>query len=78
MSESAGDLESEEISLATETESLGTLDDFEKLKEKTRKIKVIESEETETCKSTREEKADEFIRNFFITYGMKKTLDMFS
>ena len=77
MSESDGTFAMEEISDVTETESLGTMDDFDKLKEKTRKLKIIETEETETCKSTREECADEFLRNFFIKFGMKKTLDIF-
>ncbi len=45
----------------TEVESLGTMDDYSKLKERTKKLKVIESEDTETVKSTREELADEFI-----------------
>ena len=27
--------------------------------------------------STRNEKSDEFLRNFFIKFGMKKTLDAF-
>jgi len=77
LSESDGNFVMEEISDVTETESLGTMDDFEKLKDKTRKLKIIETEETETCKSTREECADEFLRNFFIKFGMKKTLDIF-
>ena len=75
MSDFTGDLAEEDISNATETESLGTMDDFEKLKEKTKRIKIIESEHTDSVKSTREEKADEFLRNFFIKFGMKRTLD---
>jgi hypothetical protein len=78
MSDITGGEYEDELSSATETESLGTIDDYDQLKDKTRKLKIIESEDTETVKSTREERSDEFLRNFFIKFGMKKTLDMFS
>lgn len=56
--------------------------DFEKLKDMTqRKLKIQESEfgedELSQITSTRQESGDEFLRNFFIKFGMKRTLDSF-
>jgi hypothetical protein len=57
--------------------------DFEKLKEKTiNKLKIQESEQDQNdvvshISSSARENADEFLRNFFIKFGLKKTLDSF-
>jgi hypothetical protein len=56
--------------------------DFEKLKEATiNKIKIPESElDNESISHisiNRTENADEFLRNFFIKFGLSKTLDSF-
>lgn len=50
---------------------------YQTLVDNNKKLNIIESEHSESVKSTREEKADEFLRNFFIKFGMKKTLDNF-
>lgn len=50
--------------------------DYDLLKDKTRKLK-LQSEDSQSIKSSRAESADEFLRNFFIKFGMSKTLDSF-
>ena len=57
--------------------------DFEKLKNQTQqKLKIHESEqdpdEQSIIDTQRQEASDEFIRNLFIKFGMKKTLDSFA
>jgi hypothetical protein len=64
------------ISDATEVESLGSMNNYEVLKEKTKKLKIIDDDVS--VNSNRVEKSDEFLRNFFIKFGMKQTLDAFS
>lgn len=65
------------------TAAVEDLVDFEKLKQQTqKKLKIAESEmdpneRLSQVDSTRSEDADEFLRNFFIKFGMKKTLDSF-
>jgi len=78
LSQFSGDIEQTELSSVTDNESLGTMEDYDLLKDKTRKLKIIETEHTESVKSSREELSDEFLRNFFIKFGMKKTLNIFS
>ena len=57
--------------------------DFDKLKEQTEnKLTIKESEqdpdeEQSQISASRAEDGDEFLRNFFIKFGMKKTLDSF-
>ena len=50
--------------------------DYELLKDKTKKLK-LKSDASESVKSSRDESADEFLRNFFIKFGMTKTLESF-
>lgn len=50
--------------------------DYDMLKEKTKKLK-LKSESDFSAKSSRIETADEFLRNFFIKFGMSKTLESF-
>ena len=58
---------------------MNELDDYEMLVKATqRKMKIIDDNEDKMSESTtKAEKADEFLRNFFIKFGMKKTLDQF-
>lgn len=56
--------------------------DFDKLKEQTtKKLKIQESEidpvDLMSVGSQKQEDGDEFLRNFFIKFGMKRTLDSF-
>jgi hypothetical protein len=57
--------------------------DFDKLKEQTiKKLKIQESEQDpyerlSDITSSRPEDGDEFLRNFFIKFSMKRTLDSF-
>ena len=57
--------------------------DFDKLKEQTiKKLKIQESEIDPAeilsqASVIRDEDGDEFLRNFFIKFGMKRTLDSF-
>ena len=54
--------------------------DFEKLKEQTqKKLKILESEKdmASMMGEAPEETSDEFLRNFFIKFGMKSTLESF-
>jgi hypothetical protein len=57
--------------------------DFDKLKEQTiKKLKIQESEIDplelmSELSVSRTEDGDEFLRNFFIKFGMKRTLDSF-
>ncbi len=62
------------------------MENYEKLMEQTRqKLKILEGnsfqliliDDTSSIDSTKMEKSDEFLRNFFIKFGMKKTLDSF-
>lgn len=57
------------------------LENLDRLKEQTKtKLRILESEAADTendSRISREEKSDEFLRNFFIKFGMKKTLDSF-
>ena len=65
------------------TAAVEDLVDFEKLKAQTqKKLKIAESEQDpderlSEVDPARSEAADEFLRNFFIKFGMKKTLDSF-
>jgi len=70
------------------TELQGELDDYERLVAGTQKQKLNVLEEESDGKSTvsetslrkgkkKAELADEFLRNFFIKFGMKNTLDNF-
>jgi len=46
-----------------------------------KKVPILSDfERSEACDSviSQNEKSDEFLRNFFIKFGMKKTLDQFS
>lgn len=41
-------------------------------------MKILDEQDDRASESTsKAEKADEFLRNFFIKFGMKKTLDQF-
>lgn len=54
--------------------------DFAKLKQQTeKKLEIAESEQEAVSQisSGRQEDADEFLRNFFIKFGMQKTLNSF-
>lgn len=56
--------------------------DFDKLKEQTyKKLTIKESEqdpnEMNEISESKQETGDEFLRNFFIKFGMKRTLDSF-
>ncbi len=54
--------------------------DFEKLKEQTaKKLQILESEKdlASVIGEPKDESSDEFLRNFFIKFGMKKTLESF-
>lgn len=57
--------------------------DFDKLVQQTqKKLKIQESEmdlnaDLSVMESGRQEAGDEFLRNFFIKFGMKKTMDSF-
>lgn len=59
------------------------IDDFEKLVQQTKnRLKIQESEIASDAAmseitESREEDCDEFLRNFFIKFGMKRTLDSF-
>lgn len=56
------------------------LENFERLMEQTKqKLKILESENADSISisSSKVECSDEFLRNFFIKFGMKKTLDSF-
>lgn len=63
--------------------ALEDLVDFEKLKSQTAKKLKIESESesadmiSDVDIAAKKESGDEFLRNFFIKFGMKKTLDSF-
>ena len=50
--------------------------DYDILKDRTKKLK-LKSETDLSAKSSRDESADEFLRNFFIKFGMTKTLESF-
>lgn len=52
------------------------IEDYDLLKDKTRKLKLL-SDDGHSAKSSRTETADEFLRNFFIKFGMTKTLESF-
>lgn len=52
------------------------IQDYDLLKDKTQKLKLM-SEDGQSVKSTHTESADEFLRNFFIKFGMTKTLESF-
>lgn len=52
------------------------MNDYDILKDKTLKLRIFDDSESAT--SNRIEKSDEFLRNFFIKFDMKKTLDSFS
>ena len=52
------------------------IQDYDLLKDKTKKLK-LHSEDSLSVKSTKIESADEFLRNFFIKFGMTKTLESF-
>ena len=54
--------------------------DYDKLKDQTMKKLVIEESETgalSELSERRKEDADEFLRNFFIKFGMSRTLNSF-
>lgn len=55
------------------------LENFERLMEQTKqKLKILESDhDALSISSAKVENSDEFLRNFFIKFGMKKTLDSF-
>ena len=57
------------------------LENYERLMEQTKqKLKILEAEsgaDTISISSQKVERSDEFLRNFFIKFGMKKTLDSF-
>ena len=56
------------------------LDDYERLLAGTQKqaLHVLEEEEgADSAKGKKQELADEFLRNFFIKFGMKQTLENF-
>ena len=58
------------------------LENYEKLLDQTKnKFKVLEAEasETESARGERKQEvtSDEFLRNFFIKFGMKRSLDSF-
>lgn len=77
MSDFTGDLdEGDDVSDATEVESLGSMNNYDVLKDKTHKLKIID--DSQSVHTNRVETSDEFLRNFFIKFGMKKTLDSFS
>jgi hypothetical protein len=77
MSEYTGEMDDgDDVSDATEVESLGSMNNYNILKEKTQKLKIIDDSASQT--SNRIETSDEFLRNFFIKYGMKKSLDSFA
>ena len=50
--------------------------DYDLLLDKTKKLK-LKSEDSQSVDSSRTESADEFLRNFFIKFGMTKTLESF-
>lgn len=60
-------------------DDMNELDDYEMLVKATqRKMKILDDADDQMSESTtKAEKADEFLRNFFIKFGMKKTLDQF-
>ena len=64
------------VSDATEVESLGSMSNYDVLKDKTQKLKIID--DSGSVASSWVETSDEFLWNFFIKFGMKKTLDAFS
>ena len=56
------------------------LENYQRLLEHTKqKLKIIDKEQADTVSVTSQkvERSDEFLRNFFIKFGMKKTLDSF-
>lgn len=58
------------------------LENYERLMEQTKqRLKIIDSEshaaDVVSISSSKIENSDEFLRNFFIKFGMKKTLDSF-
>lgn len=55
---------------------MNSLDDFSKLKDGIKEIKIIETEDSISCKSDREEKS-EFFRNILISNHLKRTLEIF-
>ena len=68
------------ISHADRGAAVEDLVDFEKLKDQTLKKLVIEESEAgalSELSDSRKEDADEFLRNFFIKFGMSKTLNSF-
>jgi hypothetical protein len=59
-------------------DELNDLDDYEMLIKGTqRKMKILDDVDGASVAEShgKSEKADEFLRNFFIKFGMKKTLD---
>lgn len=52
------------------------IQDYELLLDKTKKLK-LKSDDDASVKSSHTEAADEFLRNFFIKFGMTKTLESF-
>jgi len=40
-------------------------------------IRIVLKQEDEEAQQAGTDKADEFVRNFFIKYGMKRTIDAF-
>jgi hypothetical protein len=55
------------------------LDNLDRLKEQTKaQLRILESDSmTEDSRISKEENSDEFLRNFFIKFGMKSTLASF-
>jgi hypothetical protein len=52
------------------------LDNYDKLMERTtKKLKIIEDDQVSTASQA--ERSDEFLRNFFIKFGMRRTLEQF-
>ncbi len=68
------------VSHGGQAAAIEDLVDFEKLKQQTlKKLKILDSEHDPNDQIDIQtiETADEFLRNFFIKFGMKKTLDNF-
>jgi len=53
------------------------LENIDKLMDQTKKkLKIVDDDGTSIA-SSKPENSDEFLRNFFIKFGMKRTLDSF-
>ena len=54
------------------------LDNYNRLMEATtKKLRIADQDETTSIATSKPERSDEFLRNFFIKFGMRRTLEQF-